>query len=493
MFKELKRFGKHSSIYGIGVVISRAIGFLMIPIYTRYLTPSDYGIIELLDLSFNIISTILISGIGMGIFKIYFDDDIGGKEVISTALIFNIIIVILSVLLLSCFADKVCFLFFGHTEYIHFFKIVFITLIAEVSLSVPFIYLRAKERSIFFTGLSIFRLIIGLVLNIYFIAFLKIGIKGVLYSALISGYLTCGIIIPLIIKEVGVSFSYHKLKKILVYGLPIIPASLCSIALCFPDRFFLRYFLGLNELGLYSLGYKLGIVLLILIISPFIQNWNAFIFSIQKKEDAAEIFSKILTYFTFILIFIGLGISILSKDALKIIATPSFFDAYKVVPLLVLGNIFLGINYVFQVGIYLKSKTKWLPYINGIGLVINIFLNWLLIPIAGKIGASLTYFITYFLIGLITYLISTKYYYISYEFNRILKLAAVGILIYLLSNLVVTSSILYSILLKGMLIISFPLLLHFLNFYNPEERNMIKEFINVKNKNGGFFWKRFQK
>lgn len=480
MFEELKRFGKHSFVYAIGTIVSRAVGFLMIPIYTHYLTPKDYGIIELLDLTIHLLSLILINAVGMAVFKFYFDYESNKEknEVMSTALIFNMVTSGLLAFLMTFFAEKLCLVILGNTEYTLFFKIISITLIMEVSLNVPLLYLRAKERSIFFTGFSIFRLLIGLILNIYFVAILKMAVKGVLLTALISGLIAAGILIPLTLKEVGWRFSFTKLKKILPYGLPVIPASLCTTAIGFSDRFFLRYFSGLQELGLYSLGYKFGSVIHILITVPFNIGWIAFIFPTQKKENAAEIFSKILTYLMLLLIFVGLCISVLIKDILKIIATPSFFDAYKIVPLIVLGYILMGSNYVFQTGIYLESKTKWLPIINGIGAVLNISLNWILVPRYGKVGAALTFFITHLLIGVITYLFSNKYYPIPYEFNRIYKIIVVGILIYLLSELIIIPSVFYSILLKGILVISFPGILYLFNFYQEKEKNKIQEFVH---------------
>jgi len=480
MFNEFKKLLKHSLIYGAGAVISKAVGFLMIPVYTRYLTPEDYGILEILTLTSFIITWIFSMGLDSSILRFYFDYDTEKekKQVISTGLIFLIGVMLLGTSILLNFVSKFSLIFLDTVEYSHYFRIIFITTFFQVILNIPLTYLRAKDQSVLFVAISLCRLIIALSLNIYLIVFLNMGVLGVLYSSLITSSFICVIMLFIIFKEIGFVFSLNKLKKMLDYGLPFIPTGLSLFELSFADRYFLKCFSSLKEVGLYSLGYKFASMLGILIINPFIQIWNVFMFPEAKKNNAKQIFARVLTYFGFILTFAGLGISILGEEIVKIVAAPNFFDSYKVIPIVSLAYILYGGYHIFPIGIYLKKKTKHLVPVVISAAILNLLLNWLLIPKFNMMGAGMATMLSYLYLATCTHFVSLKFYYIHYEFRRISKILLTAIFLYACS-LLINTQILYSILLKGLLWLSFPVLLYFLKFYEKNELYKFKKLLST--------------
>ncbi|MFH1097649.1 MAG: oligosaccharide flippase family protein [Candidatus Desantisbacteria bacterium] len=485
MFKELKRFLGHSVVYGIGSIVGRLMGFLMVPIYTRYLNPKEYGLIEILDLNVCIISTVLIAGFAAAVSKYYFyyKDENDKKEVVSSALIFNILTGLLGSLILLVFSRQFSTAFFKTDTYTYYFQLSFITLIFEACLSTPFAYLRVKEVSTFYVTISILRMFLGLVLNIYFIVFLHIGILGVLYSGIIVGVVSSGYLIYYTVRDVGISFSYSKLKEMFLFGVPLIPADLGMYLLNYLDRFFLNRFCSLGMVGIYALGSKFGMLLNTLIGQPFTMIWVAFRFEIAGREDAKEIYARILTYFEFVLIFLTLWLILLIKDIIGIVAGKEFIEAYKVVPLIAISCLFFGANYVLRVGLYLEKKTKWVPLTVWVPIVFTVILSWIIIPMYGMIGAGMLKILSYFSMAATAWFISQIFYPISYEFKRILKMLLAAILIYLVSLFLPVMSLWLSLIVKSLLAMTFPVLLYFFNFYDEKEKEKVKElWFNYKEK-----------
>jgi O-antigen/teichoic acid export membrane protein len=468
VYKELKDIFKHSIIYGLGNISTKVVGFLMIPIYTRYLTTKEYGIIELIDLTASIVIQILTMGFTASVIRFYYkyNDTHQKAQLISTALIFNIISSAITIIILITFVERLSLLVFGTIQYARYLTIGLLTIFFEICLITPFAYIRAIKASTYFTIITIIRLIIGVSLNIYFLVFLKKGVIGILYSGLITGIISAILMVSITFYKVGIHFVVDKLRQMLSYGIPLVPDGWAMFILNFADRYFLRYFSTLNIIGIYSLGYKFGVILQILITQSFQQIWSAAMFTIVQNRDAKQIFARIATYFGFVMIFSGLFISIFIKDILKIMATPPFFNAYKIVPLIIISYLFMSYRYIFQLGFYLEKKTKWIPVISWITTFVYLLLNWVMIPKYNMMGAAAAKVISFSLLAVLPLLIAKRYYHVNYEFNRFFKLFITGISLYLFSILIPQ--------LRLILFLSFPFVLYLLKFYHQDEIDKIK-------------------
>ena len=477
MFGEFKKLLGHSMIYGVGAVIVKAISFIMIPIYTRYLSAKEYGVIEILDATISIISTVLTAGFGAAISKYYFyyKDENDKNQVISSALIFNLLIGIIGSLVLCCFSTYFSMAIFHTKEYTYCFQLMFATLFFEVCFCTPFSYLRIKEASFLYIIIMILRVILGLGLNIYFIVFLHLGIYGIFYSGLIVLLLSSIYLVYYTIKNAGIIFSFQKLKELLAFGWPLIPSNLGLYALNYSDRFFLSHFCSLSKVGIFALGCRFGSILSMLVGQPFTLIWIAFRFEIADREDVKEIYARVLTYLEFVLIFLELGMSLIIKDVISVVVGKAFFEAYKVVPLIAISSLFFEANSLFRIGIYLEKKTTWVPLTVWVPILLTLLLNWFVIPRYDVMGAGAIKIFAYFSMATITYFVAQKFYPIPYEFGRILKMIFVAVLIYLISFLLPSTSFCVSIMLKSLLTMTFPVLLHLFNFYDQKEKEKIKE------------------
>jgi O-antigen/teichoic acid export membrane protein len=255
------------------------------------------------------------------------------------------------------------------------------------------------------------------------------------------------------------------------------------------DRYFLLLLASDVEVGLYSLGYKLGLVIQALLVGPFQLAWLPFLFSTAKEKRADEAYSRVFTYFVLVALFAALVISVLAKEVLIVMAKPAFRDAYKVVPLVAASYVMWGCYDILAVGIYLEGKTKYLALLVSGAAVLNLGLNFLLIPDYGMMGAAAATLASYALLPAGAYFVSRRYRTVHYEWARVIKILLAVALICVASVFVDRShsalsshmSAMYAHIIVGvskvLLLLCYPVLLYAIRFFRPEEINMIRTLV----------------
>ena len=478
MISEIKKFLKHSFIYGIGALLSKIVGFLMIPLYTRYLTTSDYGVLELLDLTSTIVSIFISMRIGSAVIRFYYEsaDELEQKKVVSTAYMATFVSALLVILFSQIFSIRLSSLIFDTNVYDKYFKLVFMATALSLISSVPEAYLMARKQSIFYTIISLMTLSSYLIFNIYFIVFLKMGILGILYSSVITKIFNSSVLSFYCITKNSLFFSFTKFKSMLKFSLPLIPANVGTFILNYADRFILQKLATTAEVGIYALGYKFGYMLPVLVMGPINMIWVPQMFELASKSDKKTI-EKMFTYIMLILIFCGLGLILLTKDAIRIMATPPFYPAYKVVSFVVLGYIFRGMASFFWDGIMIAKKTIYIGISVFVSALSNILLNILLIPQFRAMGAAYSTAISFFIMFVLIFYFCQRVYSIKCEWGRISKIAVVSLFIFFLNQWIVLHPVLLSLLFKTFLLTSFPFLLYLINFYTNDELSRIQTFI----------------
>jgi len=476
--QEGKKIARHSLVYGLGVILNRVIGFLMIPIYTRLLTPSDYGVLELLSLTTDIIGMAISMGLSAAMYRFYFEheDERERNTVVSTAFIAFGSIALVCLASLSFTTGFLARTILDSERYASYFLVTFTSLWFGTMSQLGFDYLRMRQRSVLYLVISAAKLLLSLGLNIYLVVFLKLGVLGILYSTLISSMATTVVLVLPILYRIGLRFSFSSCARMIRFGAPLIPSSLGAYLVHVSDRYFLKHYGSLSETGLYSLGYKFGNLPNTFVTSPFIQIWFARRFEVYKKPNAEEIFGTIFTYFCLVIAFVGLGISVVTKEALEIIANPDFWEAYKVVPIIVLSYTVFSFHYHFNMGILINKKTKYLAYINGSNGVLNLGLNFLLIPRYGMYGAAYATLFSFVYKVTLTYIVSSRMFRVHFELVKVLKIFMVAGLLYAASMWVSADSIYVRLALKTLLVCLYPAVLWLLDVPGPAEKQQILAF-----------------
>jgi len=469
--KESKILAHHALIYGLGNLLNRIVGFLMIPIYTRFFSPSDYGVMELVTLTTQIISIIASAGIANAIGRFYFqyEDSVNRNEVLSTSIIAFSLLSLIIIGPLCLMGSQLSLLLFGTVSFSSFFFISILSIWTSSLSAIGFLYMRIRKQSLRFLLFSLLKLIIALGLNVYFVVYLKVGVIGVLYSTLISSSIFMLLLNGPILFHTGLKFSRDKFNEIVKFGLPLIPASLGNMIVLSSDRFFLNNLCSMADTGLYSLASRFAVIPSQFVTYPFMQIWDVRRLEIYKQKKSEEFMGRVFTYFCLLIILVGLGVSVLARDVIMIMADSKFWSAYKVIPILILAQVIVSFFQHFNFGILITKKTKLFSYIDLTNGTLNLVLNYFLIKKYGVMGAAFATLISYTLRVVMVYIVTVPLYKIHFEAIRVCKLFAAAFVVYVTSTLFAVDSVWHSLSLNFLLLLLFPFILFGSNFFRKDE------------------------
>jgi len=289
-----------------------------------------------------------------------------------------------------------------------------------------------------------------------------------MYSMLIAKFLNFLLVGILTLRNVKLRFSLRKLKKMLVYAMPLIPVSLGLFSMHFSDRFFIQRYLDMNEVGIYSLGYKFGMIISVLVAAPIFSIWNTQRFEIAKQDDAASVYARVFTWFVVALIIPALGISLFIDEAMYFMADSLYQGAAVIVPIIVLGYVAYGISSFFTLGNMITGNTKIIALVQVSAAVINILLNVLLIPRFGIMGAAVSTLASFTCLALMNFLASQREFCVRYEYGRLITIFLLSFTLFLIVKIIPVSFYIL-LLIKILLFAAFPVLLLTLKFFAPEE------------------------
>ncbi len=501
LHKEIISVGRHSLIYLIGHVISRAVGFFMIPIYTRFISPTNYGGMELIDILAGAVAIIISMGVAEGMSRFYYGekDQIKRDRVVSTVIIgFGIMgfFIVLTFVNLSGLIAKIIL---EDPQYRYYLQIVFAGTWFALMCEIGYSYLRMLYMAKYFVATTLANLIIALSLNIYFVVFLRLDILGIFYSTLITEGLIGLFLSIMILKRVKLSLSLSVLWRLIKFGLPLVPSRLGLTFGFVSNRFFLRWLISadpavaLAQVGLFSLGHKFAVIINRFVTVPFNSFWGPRRLEIvlNDEKNSKETVSRICTYFTLLAIWIALILTTGIESLIEIMADPKYQGAHQVVPYIALAYVALGLETHFITGILYKKKTIWSTYITFLSVVVILVWNWVFVPRYGLIGAATSNLAGFVLRLILIYIISQRLYYIPYELGRIAIILITSTTLYVVSQMISFSSPYLTFFSRVGIASLFPCVLFILGFYHEGEVEFIKQLFKIGRRKAFQYYLRF--
>jgi O-antigen/teichoic acid export membrane protein len=475
--REIHAAVRHTAVYGLGSIVVKILGFLMLPFYTHYLSPADYGLLEILDLSMSLFGMVLHMGIAPALMRSYAAAGTAAEKsrTVSTAFLFVFGTGILTFVLGVGAVTKVSALLFGPKVSSVYLLLSFLAFVLNYLGAMPRAYLRAIEASGTFIVIDSGGLFVVLALNIYFIAVLKIGAMGILWSGVIVGGIQAVFLSIWLVRKVGIGFSSLRLREMAAFGFPLIFSNVSLFALNFSDRFFLQRLLSLEVVGVYAVGYKLAFMINYLLVQPFQSMWQARMYNIYAQDEHPKIFNQIFTLYSLLLIFAALAMSLFSPEIVDLMADPKFRDGKDVVPIVTFGYVFYGISTFVQAGLYLGNRTKAIGGIAAVAAVANLCLNYFLIRSFGMMGAAWATLIGCVIIAVGSYWFAQRVLPMPYAIGRVAAGLALAALLCFTCWRVAPESMLLAISLKCVALLAFPLLVCKLEILSPTELGTLVE------------------
>ncbi len=481
----LKALIRSSAVYTFGNLINRGTGFLLLPIYTRYLLPQDYGTMELIDMVINIAGMLFgMNALGNSMIRVYheYSDQKERESVIFTAIISILFISILMFIIGSFASPFLSHKILGNSSMYTLFMLSFLAIIFGNQVEMSLTYLRIQDKPAPFVIYSYLQ-VLGLIgFNVFFIVYMKLGIFGFIYSKLICMGLGSVFLGYLVVNRLHKRFHWQALKKMVRFGLPLVGATLAFFIIHFSDRFFLSKYGTLADVGIYSLGYKFGFLITYLVGEPFGRAWNARLFSHVGEEGWKIYFSKVFSLLVIALSFACTIIGFFSGDLLRIMVSGPFRTAAIIIPGVAFGYVLREIGDFFREILFINHKTGSVTKIAILSAVLNLILNYFLIQKWGMMGAMYSTMATWLLYALFLLILSQREFSIPYKMKGAFPLFIIICIGFYFARKFDAFSLPFSILGHGILVIPILLGYWFLGFLDSEQKEFIVTKLKWKSK-----------
>lgn len=426
MLRALLRDG---SLYTATAIAGRMLSLLTVPIFTRYLTPADYGVVDLLTYLALFVPLLVGLALDQAVARFYADapDDEERRRIASTVLLYFVFGLLLVALLAMMAADVVATgLLHGETD------------VATVRMAMVFLWLNAvffitnnqlkymfKARLYALSNLG--NAVVGAVLAVAFLSVGEMGVLGVFLAQ--SASLALFTLVSLFAARSAYRIVFHlaTLRRLLQYSLPLVPATVAFFVMQYVDRYVISELRGLEEVGLYGIGARVaGLVNLIL--WGFQSAWYPLIMRNHASPDTPRQVATIFSYYVLATGTMLVLVSLFAPEILRVLTTPDYYAAYQYVPLLIAAAVLCSIANYFSFGLQIARKSMQRMYINLAVIVVNIAAAVLLVQQFGAMGAAIAAFISFSVLAVVSLGFSQRYYAVPYRWGAVLSAGAVAIL-----------------------------------------------------------------
>jgi O-antigen/teichoic acid export membrane protein len=303
------------------------------------------------------------------------------------------------------------------------------------------------------------------------------GFQGIMYARLIGGLIILLFTLFIIIlPRCTFKISLQPLKQAIIFGLPYVISTIGYTLFMLSDRFMLNWLSTSEQMGKYGFGFKIANFINLIFVQTIGMSYFPSVMSNENKSDNIRYYRKMLTYYCLFIAFLILGFLFYYQDILKIVGkNKEYWDGLKVVPLLSLSFMIMGMNYFVGVGLFLKKATKQYVLPSFIAFGINFLLNLWLIPVMGMMGAAYSVVSAQIVYVAIVSYSSGKHLKIDFEWNKILLIYSLAIVLFVCQQWLKINNFLISSAVKLIILSSFPVILYKLNFFEKIEIQRVKE------------------
>ena len=479
-FKKVISLG---SLYSLGSISQGALFVLLFPIYTVFLSPQDFGIIGLMSITINLLTRFVSSPINSAFTRFYYAPEYREK---SGILLFNLFL--LALLITSCCAvifwrisEDLAGLILQDRNLVHLLKIYALILFLQPFASLFLCLLRMLEKAKYFVCTSILSLLLSAGLTLYLLTVLKKGVLAPIVGNLFGLIVTVIIILPVFIKRSTFKLSCSTLVPPLKYAYPLLLSEYSNLLIQSGDRYVLRIFNSVSMVGLYAFGYQIAGILQTALVTPLKQALQPIVLKQEDDPEAIRHFLRVsATYFYLIGCAACLLISLFSREILMLFARKeAFWAAWVIVPIITYSYVQHGLGNFVGWGIGLMKKSFHASGIVLIAALVNIGLNFLLVPYWDMLGAAFATMLSYIVWNFLKAYYSAKFYNLHFEVGRLLHITGIGFGLYGLSLLVANNGdIGTAMALKFLFFLGYPLILWGTGFFSKSEKEYLLKSVN---------------
>lgn len=415
----LKDILKDSTIYGISKILGQLISFFLIPLYTSYLSPDDYGILSIIGITSTSIALFMTFGLDSSTYRyvgMEKDPEIQ-KEYINSAQFLSLIAISIILIISFLFINPINTFFVEQNSPLKYTVIgILIAVFSSIS-NIPRAFLRINRKVKDIAIASFINIIFSILSTIILVVSLKMGILGALLGNLIGAFFSSLYLMLKVPNFFSFKISKIKIKELVLYSLPTLPAQLFAFLIPLYTQWSIKEYISLKELGLYAVALKFTIPLTV-IQTMFQQAYAPYKYEIFKTDKNPEhTFIRIMNVYVLFMGTLFLMVSFFGGDILKLMTNRSFHSAYPLVFYLALIPIAQGIYFMMNTGLEFNKNPIYRPLITFTGLLVLYLLNNYLIVMYGIVGVSIAVAVSWLVMALLSFLYAKKFYKINYNWT----------------------------------------------------------------------------
>jgi O-antigen/teichoic acid export membrane protein len=473
--RRIKDIAKDSSIYGLSKVIGQAIGFFLIPLYTKYLSPEDYGILNIIGVASVSFGLIMTFGIDSATYRFagLAKNEEEAKKYVASAQWMNLFFVLLITLLLIVNIQVVKNLVVDKQSSNTLLLLGIFTSVFSSMSTINRAYFRIKRKVKVISLASIINIFTSIASTILFVVFMQLGVIGALLGNMIGNLFSSVYLMLYSQTTFSADFQWRAIKQLLGYALPVLPAQLFTFAIPLYSQWSVKELLNMKELGMYAIGLKFTIPLTLLL-GMFQQAYAPYKFEILKTDkNPKKVFSDIMNLFVLFFGLLVILVSFFGGYVLKFMTPTSFHDAEKYLFYIALIPLFQGLYFMFSAGLEMAKSPWFRPIINGAGFITVLSTNHFLVMQYGVPGAALSIAISWLVMAIGNLIYSAILYPISYNWLLITLFLVMILIAGFYVNLY--DAIFWIRMLLVFVIISLVL------FFNSKHNGMLYRYLKRKN------------
>jgi O-antigen/teichoic acid export membrane protein len=464
----LRELAGQSFVYGLGGLVSRGVGIVLLPVYIHHVSRAQFGAVELIMASITLATIVFRFGLLSAMFRFSFDHpDLEYRaRTVQTTFTAIMALATAAVVLGLVFLEPLSRVLGGRE----------LTLIGLTGLWVSMNYdimagvYRIEQRPRAFVVYSLANVIITVLLTIVLVVPLGLEASGLMIGNFSGTYIAYAAMLIARRGTVGFRlFDRDLLRKMLHFAVPLMPAGLALWALNVADRFQVKYLASPADLGSYSVASKIALAVMLLI-AAFQTAWPAFANSMPTEEETKRVYRAVMTYWAIVMGWAVVAISMLTPTYVHVTLKPDVWDAIPVVPMLMFGSVLYGMYMIVNAGVNRSRRTHFTPVVTGVAAAVNVGLNFYFIPRWGIAGAGATTVIGYVILLYLGWRNAQHSYAIDYEWRRVTVIGAVTAVFATVSVEVLPATGAGISVLRAALALAFPAVLVAVGVFNADER-----------------------
>jgi O-antigen/teichoic acid export membrane protein len=423
--------GRNAVFYGAAVLASRAVSLVMLPLYTRALTPADYGVLQLLLLTMEVVALLVSAGAAAGVMRFYYrattDDERHAVQWTALALLAGLNA--LGAVFVLAAAGPVALVTLKNATWAPELRLAALTFALEPFVAIPMLSLQVRQRARDAMVASLVKLALQVTLNVTLLVVLHMGVRGAVLSACLTNLIMGAVLTWRLRRDVPFRVSWSAARDLRRFGLPYQFVTVGTFILTFGDRFFLQAARGATEVGLYALAYQFGFIVYTFCASPWLQAWtprrHELVRQPPAERDAA--YNEGALLLTVLIVTGVVGAALFAKPALRIIAAPAYLGAAVYVPWIVSAYVLQAWSETAQFGIDVSERTVWATAATWVGTLVVLPAYALMIPRWGATGAAAATIIAFAARALAMYAFAQRLWPVAYRVAPHARALVVGV------------------------------------------------------------------